>query len=338
METNYHYTQLNKDQQSVYFALLEGLKRLSPSFAVPRTGGQEIFDVFFRLRLDHPEIFYAECIRYRYYDNSSFVEVTPTYLFDKKKIKTHQQAMYARVEKLKRPAMHFADEEKVLYIHDFICRNVHYDKLKKQYSHEIIGPLGQGVGVCEGIAKSVKILCDALDLWCAIAVSEANPEKGIKYRHAWNILRLNGMYVHLDVTFDLSLSKNDIIRYDYCFRSDSWFFRDHESLVWTMPSCGDDHLFYYRKKKFSFTKTEDVEKSITQYAKKGKTLIFHWQGSYLTGKLLENIAEMAEKSAAEKKKSAEISVNIPQSVIRINFCDQPKETQITDEDIYRYME
>ena len=35
-------------------------------------------------------------------------------------------------------------------------KHVRYDKLKKSYSHEIIGPLGQGVGVCEGIAKSVK--------------------------------------------------------------------------------------------------------------------------------------------------------------------------------------
>ena len=45
-----------------------------------------------------------------------------------------------------------------------------FDKLKKPYSHEIIGPLGHGVGVCEGIAKSVKVLCDVLGIWCMIAV------------------------------------------------------------------------------------------------------------------------------------------------------------------------
>ena len=65
-----------------------------------------------------------------------------------------------------------------------------YDKLKKPYSHEIIGPLGHGVGVCEGIAKSVKVLCDALGIWCIIVISEANPEKKIKYRHAWNIVKI----------------------------------------------------------------------------------------------------------------------------------------------------
>lgn len=98
------------------------------------------------------------------------------------------------------------------YIHDFICENITYDKLKKPYSHEIIGPLGQGVGVCEGIAKSVKVLCDALGVWCVIAICGNNPEKGIKYRHTWNIVRIGGQYYHLDATFDNTLGNIRAIR------------------------------------------------------------------------------------------------------------------------------
>jgi hypothetical protein len=65
--------------------------------------------------------------------------------------------MSARVEKLARAVSTKTELEKELYIHDFICENIHYDKLKKPYSHEIIGPLGHGVGVCDGIAyKQIK--------------------------------------------------------------------------------------------------------------------------------------------------------------------------------------
>lgn len=46
--------------------------------------------------------------------------------------------------------MKLSEWEKEKYVHDFICENVHYDKLKKSYSHEIIGPLGQGVGYVKG--------------------------------------------------------------------------------------------------------------------------------------------------------------------------------------------
>ena len=117
---------------------------------------------FFQMRLDHPEVFWATGYQYRYYDNSSNLILLPEYLFDKNKIREHQKAMKARVEKLARAAKDLSEWEKEKYIHDFICENVTYDKLKKAYSHEIIGPLGHGVGVCEGIAKSVKVLCDAL--------------------------------------------------------------------------------------------------------------------------------------------------------------------------------
>lgn len=48
--------------------------------------------------------------------------------------------MNARVEKLARPAAKLSEIEKEKYIHDFICENIHYDKLKKPYSHEIIVP------------------------------------------------------------------------------------------------------------------------------------------------------------------------------------------------------
>ena len=85
-------------------------------------------------------------------------------------MKEHQKAMKSRVEKLARLAQKLSESEKEKYIHDFICENVKYDKLKKPYSHEIIGPLGQGVGVCEGIAKSVKVLLDALGVWNVSAV------------------------------------------------------------------------------------------------------------------------------------------------------------------------
>ena len=103
----------------------------------------------------------------------------------------------------------------------FIVKNVKYDKLKKEYSHEIIGALGNGVAVCEGIAKAVKVLCDKLNIYCIIALSEANPEKGVKYRHAWNIVKIGGKLYHLDATFDNNLSEEDCVRYDYVNLSDN---------------------------------------------------------------------------------------------------------------------
>lgn len=309
-----------------------GLELLAPSFSVPRLDGKELADIYFMLRLDCPEIFYTVQFRYRYYPDSEYVEMIPEYLFNKNKILDHRKAMEARVKKLARQAEKLSEKEKEQFVHDFICENVRYDKLKKAYSHEIIGPLGQGVGVCEGIAKSVKILCDALGIWCMIAVSEANPEKNIKYRHAWNIVRIGGKYYHLDVTFDNSLSSEHGIRYDYFNLSDAQIFRDHEPVIWHVPACEDGDHTYYREKKVSFTKYEEVQKRAAQAAKKGKTLTFHWRGGYLTKEVLNELIRMIQEEAQKKGKYACMSLNWPQAVIQLSFKEHLPQQQIIMEE------
>ena len=332
----YYYNHMNKAQQAAYHSILSGVKNLADEFQIPALEGEELYNVFFQMRLDHPEIFWVSSYKYRYYKDSPNLIFIPEYLFDKKKICEHQKAMTARVEKLIRPAQKLSEWEKEKYVHDFICENIRYDKLKKSYSHEIIGPLGQGVGVCEGIAKAVKVLLDALGVWCVIAICGNNPEKGIKYRHTWNIVKIGGTYYHLDATFDNTLGKHSAagqeIRYDYFNLDDSQIFRDHEPLIAPAPHCGDHEHFYYKEKKLSFTKKEDVYKRSLQAAKKGRVLIFHWRGGYLTKEVLKELLELIRKAGDEKDKTAMVSINWPQAVIRVQYTDMQVQESVTIEE------
>ena len=331
----YYYTKMSKPQQAVYYAIYQGLMALSDSFQVPKLEGRELSDVFFQLRLDHPEIFWAEGFHYRYYQDSANITFLPEYIFEKGKIKEHQKALKARVEKLVRPAMKLSEWEKEKYVHDFICENVHYDKLKKSYSHEIIGPLGQGVGVCEGIAKSVKVLLDALGVWNVIAICGNNPEKGIKYRHTWNIVKIGKTCYHLDATFDNSLGKcvetGGEIRYDYFNLDDRHIFRDHEKLVLPVPACTDDKSFYYRS--VSLTKTEDVAKRVQQALRKKRgQFVFHWRGGGLNREILEQILRSAAEEAEKKNLRVSCAVNVQQAVIQLDFgAAEEMELQQPDE-------
>lgn len=332
----FYYGKMNKTQQAAYHAMLTGFQKIEDEFLIPALEMKELYDVFFQLRLDHPEIFWAIGYKIKYYKGSPNLIFVPEYLFEKNKIKEHQKAMNSRIEKLVRPAKSFNEAEKEKYVHDFICNNVCYDKLKKPYSHEIIGPLGQGVGVCEGIAKTVKVLCDALGIWCMIAICGNNPEKGIKYRHTWNIVKIAGKYYHLDATFDNSLEKNYLekeeIRYDYYNLDDKSIFRDHEPLIAPAPACTDGDHFYYKEKKLSFTKLEDVYKRSLQAAKKGKVLTYHWRGGYLTRAILEELINEMKKAGEEKNKRALISLNWPQAVVRVKYIEEPGEADVTLEE------
>ena len=297
----YYYNHMNKAQKAAYHSILSGVKNLADEFQIPALEGEELYNVFFQMRLDHPEIFWVSSYKYRYYKDSPNLIFIPEYLFDKKKICEHQKAMTARVEKLIRPAQKLPEWEKEKYVHDFICENIRYDKLKKSYSHEIIGPLGQGVGVCEGIAKAVKVLLDALGVWCVIAICVNNPE-------------------------------TSEIRYDYFNLDDSQIFRDHEPLIAPAPHCGDHEHFYYKEKKLSFTKKEDVYKRSLQAAKKGRVLIFHWRGGYLTKEVLKELLELIRKAGDEKDKTAMVSINWPQAVIRVQYTDMQVQESVTIEE------
>ncbi len=327
----YYYQRMTKAHQAAYHAMKTGFTAISPSFAVPKLENCELSDIFFKLRLDCPDIFYVTGFTYRFYPGADHVELVPEYLFEKSKIKDHQKALSARIAKLVHPAQNLSPIEKERYIHDFICQNVRYDKLKKPYSHEIIGPLGQGVGVCEGIAKSVKILCDALGIWCIIAISEAAPEKGIKYRHAWNIVKLDGQFFHLDATFDNSLGQEGLLRYDYFNLDDARLFRDHQPVIYPVPACTCSDNFYYKENKLSFTKIEDVCKRAQMPIRKGLSFVFHWRGGYLTRQVLLELVQALEAAAQQKSRHAAISYNFPQAVLCVRFPAELPTTEAVEE-------
>ena len=336
LHPQYYYQQLPPPERAAYHGMLTCLRELAPSARIPRLTMETLGTLFFQLRLDHPEIFYAVGFSCRAVPEAEFVDFCPEYRFEKKRIREHRQAIEARTARLLRPLRSLPPAEQERAIHDFIVENVRYDKLEKPYSHEVIGPLTNGVGVCEGIAKSVKILCDTLGIWCMIALCGNNPEKGIKYRHTWNIVKIGKTYYHLDATFDNSLGKcsqtGEEIRYDYFNLDDKAIFRDHEPLIAPAPACTDSDHFYYKEKKLSFTKQEDVYKRSLQAAKKGKTLTFHWRGGYLTKEVLRELLDLIEKAGKERQKTALIKLNWPQAVLRVRYTDEAIQPIVTMEE------
>ena len=333
MKQEYYFQQMNREEKQVYRAMYDGFTALAPEFPVLRLEGKELAEIFFRLRLDHPSIFYVSSFTYRFFDQADSVHLIPEYLFEKKKIKEHQKALEGRITRLLRPMQELTPEEQEKSIHDFILENVTYDKLQKQYSHEIIGPLQHGIGVCEGIAKTVKLFCDRLGIDCLIAVSEADPEHGVRYRHAWNLVKIGGDWMHLDVTFDNSLKRYGTKRYDYYNLDDRQLFRDHQPLIAPVPACTKKDAFYYRVNRLSLTKTEEVGKRLKAVLRKKKPcFVFHWRGGAWNRSILEEILREAEAQAAAKDKHVWLSVNYQQSVVQINFTDQPAREEILTEE------
>ena len=76
----YYYTTMTKSEQAAYRAMEQGIRGLADSILTPRLDRQELGEVFFRLRLDHPDIFWAAGFSYGYYPDSPNLIVKPEYL------------------------------------------------------------------------------------------------------------------------------------------------------------------------------------------------------------------------------------------------------------------
>ena len=323
----YYEQQISREKREAYEALLRGVDAVASAIRVPLLPMEDFSEVYTRLRLDHPEIFYLTGFHIRYMPGAENGEFIPEYLFDKGKILSHREAIKTRVERLTRDVKGKPETERILFLHRFITENVHYDKLKKPYSHEVIGPLTQGVGVCEGIAKAVKLLADALSVECIVALSA--PEEGKRYGHAWNLVKRGGKWYHLDATFDLSLSRCGETRWDYCLLNDTQIYRDHAKPIYPVPVCSDGGSFYYKEQKLSFTKEEDLRKRIAQAIRKKKPrFVFHWRGGYLTREALIQLSDCITAAAQAVGKHTKIVLNWQQSVFLLLFSDAEEDSEV----------
>lgn len=96
-----------------------------------------------------------------------------------------------------------SEYEKERAIHDYVVDNTSYDLENAQKdtlpveTHTPYGSLINGVAVCDGYASAIKKLMYKAGIECLIVIGDAD---GIA--HAWNLVKINGLWRHLDATWD----------------------------------------------------------------------------------------------------------------------------------------
>ena len=93
------------------------------------------------------------------------------------------------------------DEKKALIIHDYLVYESAYDYdnylagTLPQDSYRSGGLLMNGIGVCQAYAYAFTYLMDKVDIECYVTSSD-------EMNHAWNIVKIEGSYYHVDCTWD----------------------------------------------------------------------------------------------------------------------------------------
>lgn len=114
-----------------------------------------------------------------------------------------------------------SDYEKVKKVHDYIINRVAYDQTYQKYS--AYDALINKSSVCEGYATAAYRLFTELGLESRIITGGAGVNKPIA--HAWNIVKVDGQWYNIDLTWDdpITNTGEQILTYDFFLKSDEDF-------------------------------------------------------------------------------------------------------------------
>ena len=138
-----------------------------------------------------------------------------------------------------------SDVEKELAIHDFVINNCKYDE---RYftdnlpieSYSAYGTLILGNSVCQGYAVAMDKLLNAVGIESKIVVGEAlNADDNTYISHAWNIVKLDNEFYHVDATWDDPIMEDgsERLRYSYFNLTDSQIEINHKWNKDNYQSC-----------------------------------------------------------------------------------------------------
>lgn len=110
--------------------------------------------------------------------------------------------------------------EKVKAIHDYLVNFNTYQETGDR-SHNAVGALVDGKSVCDGYTKAFMLMCYLNGIDCVRVCGTAGGN------HAWNKVKVGGVWYNIDVTWDDPVSSRPVLRYDYFLVSDATLAEDH---------------------------------------------------------------------------------------------------------------
>ena len=251
----YYYQQLNKKDRIIYCQFIDGISSFLSSVIIECENIDKIQHIYECVEFDNPLIFFVKGLSYTSNQSISKIKVMLQYRFEKSVTSRILESIKNRVKLICMTWRNLSDNKKEELVHGYLVNYVVYDTNFSSASFEVVGPVQYGKGVCEGISKTVKLMFDYLEIDCIVVLGRerrTNSNYSVDL-HAWNIVRLNGYYYHLDITFDMTIMTEHVERFDYYNLSDKKIGRDHVVLSLSVPLCVHDYEYYTKKNSFMKT-------------------------------------------------------------------------------------
>lgn len=243
-EDKYYYNNLSSAQKkayaSVYKSATLGLNGSISGYGLKGQENAEVREAFF---YENPE-FPIEGMK-----QTSTTLYTATTKAMRQKLESSTADLIKEAKKLK------TDYDRIKYFHDEIIKMAKFGMNKTNHQNAY-GIFVEKQAACQGYSNAFAYLCQKMDIPCVIVHGT-----GKKEAHAWNMVKLDGNWYHVDLLWDDPTGAN-IVRYNYFLVSDSTIKKDHTiEMKIDIPSAPKD---YDKKHTSSSTDTKDETTSTTK--------------------------------------------------------------------------
>lgn len=144
------------------------------------------------------------------YDSIGRITVTVNKTYTDTEIKILKTKMQEIIEEQVKDT---TDKREIIkIIHDYIINNTKYDsdrsdkQIVKYRSDTAYGPLLEGYGLCGGYTDAMALFLSYYNIPNFKIISE---------NHVWNAVYLDGVWYHLDLTWDDPVAKKDVLEYTF---------------------------------------------------------------------------------------------------------------------------
>jgi len=255
-QLRYHRSNLDEAGQAAYDAILARLPGFPESVKVENLGSEAFGQVFSALALDQPLIFHISTTHYRTRTSPATGLVTafvPEYNLDREEYAARCEALAAACQAFTVPAGG-SDYDIELALHDQLVRACAYsEEIELPEKSTAYGALVEGSASCEGYARAVQLLMDLHGIPCYIVTGEASNVSGVTGGHAWNKVRIEGAWYHLDATWNDPVTEDGshVTSHAYFNLTDEAIGRTHE-LTDTRNPCTAAGANYFVRKGLEF--------------------------------------------------------------------------------------
>lgn len=247
----FYYQQLDEEDRLIYREMLYGLREMEKTIRLDADRDDLPEEIYEAVLYDRPELFWClgSCQMTVYRD---YTEFYPAYVCSGEDRQSRQNEIDASVEACLSGIPSDAPEyDRIKAVFEYLVSTADYDEDAPD-NQNIYSALVGKRSVCAGYSRAVQYLLGRLGIECIYVVGTAQDQEA----HAWNIVKCDGKYYHVDATFgdpvflgaetgeDLP---SDIIYYDYLCCTDQEIRKDHtpaDGIAY--PACVSDDLNYYR--------------------------------------------------------------------------------------------